>query len=251
MQSYANLFGAWGMPTPGQETLAAQQQAAQFLGTYRGQTTLQAQEQAFRQALAAETQRQTAAQSYLSLVAGLRGPADYGQYLKTLASTPQGLRDLVAGAAGQYVPGVGTTGVGTTPISLPGFINQITGVPGTTGQQGAQAGYWSQGPNGWQFTPTPPGSQQGVATQAGQPAGTTAAPANTAYQQYMQAAQNLPAPNQIAPAAWNAYSPTQRQLLLGMYEQMGWSPQDVQNLYSSSLPRYAVNAPQAGTFRLV
>src|SRR5262245_10720673 len=117
---YAQLFGTYGVPTPGQQTLAAQQQAAQLSGYYQGAPTL-----------ARQAQEQQAAQQYLSLLSNLRGPADYFQYQKVLGATPGGLQDLVRAAAGQYIPGVGsgTTGVAPQPVSLAGFVNQATGTP--------------------------------------------------------------------------------------------------------------------------
>jgi len=60
----------------------------------------------------------------------------------------------------------------------------------------------------------------------------------------------LPLPNQIAPQTWANLAPSQQQLLIGAYEAQGWHPQDVLSLFSQSLPRYATNAPMAGTFRL-
>jgi hypothetical protein len=60
----------------------------------------------------------------------------------------------------------------------------------------------------------------------------------------------LPAPNQLAPQSWRNLAPSQQQLLIGAYEAQGWNPDDVRALFSQSLPRYASNAPMAGTFRL-
>ena len=52
LTSSAQMFGTWGAPTPGQETLASQAQAANYLGQYQGTQTQQAQQQAFAQAQA-------------------------------------------------------------------------------------------------------------------------------------------------------------------------------------------------------
>jgi hypothetical protein len=61
---------------------------------------------------------------------------------------------------------------------------------------------------------------------------------------------NLPAPNQIAAQSWKNMAPSQQQMLLGAYESQGWHKPDVQALYEQSLPKYAGNAPSAGTFKL-
>jgi len=192
--------------------IAAQQ--AGLTGTFNGAPTLAAQQQYFTQGLDTQKFQQNTAQQYLQLLSQLRGPQDYGQYLRVLGSTPQGMRDLVGAAAGQFVPGTGaTTGVQPNPASLAGTINQATGYqPAATGAPAAGGG--------------------------------------TNYDQYMAAARGLPAPNQIAPQSWNAMTDTQRKLLLGMYEQGGWNTQDVQDLYKQSLPTFGAQQPQAGQFRL-
>jgi hypothetical protein len=38
--------------------------------------------------------------------------------------------------------------------------------------------------------------------------------------------------------------------MLGDYEAQGWYKPDVEALFNQSLPKYAANAPTAGTFRL-
>lgn len=158
-----------GLPNPNQpgtpqETLAAQQQywqqaqqLAQMYGTYyapnapggavqpgvnapqQGQQTLGAQQQYWQQGFQEQQLQQQTAQNYLQLMSSLRGPADWAQYQKVLGATPGGMKDLVAAAAGQYVPGAGGTS-GTQPqsVTLPGFINQSTGQPGG-GTQADQA----------------------------------------------------------------------------------------------------------------
>jgi hypothetical protein len=87
--------------------------------------------------LAAWQAHQTAAQNYMTMMAGLRGPADWAQYQKVLGATPQGTQDLVRAAAGQYIPGGGaTTGVQPQGANLNTFYNQLTGQqPGGSGQQ--------------------------------------------------------------------------------------------------------------------
>jgi hypothetical protein len=78
--------------------------------------------------LASQAQKQQTAQNYLTLLSGLRGPADYAKYQQVLGATPGGMKDLVAAAAGQYIPGGGaTTGVGPTAANLQNFVGSATG----------------------------------------------------------------------------------------------------------------------------
>src|SRR5262245_22242371 len=65
MTEFATMFGSWmpNGPTPGQQTLAAQQQAATNLGVYQGQLTQSAQQQQWNQAMQA-AQAQAAATGY-------------------------------------------------------------------------------------------------------------------------------------------------------------------------------------------
>lgn len=60
----------------------------------------------------------------------------------------------------------------------------------------------------------------------------------------------MPAPNQIAAQSWKNLAPSQQQMLLGGYEAQGWNKDDVTALMNQSLPKYATNAPGAGTWRL-
>jgi hypothetical protein len=162
-----------GMPLPnqrgaGQETLTAQQQYWQqaqdtstLYGQYyapgapgqtgqagvnapqAGQQTLAGNEQAYTQWLRTQQQadtewnnQQTATNNYLTLLSGLRGPADWAQYQKVLGATPQGTQDLVRAAAGQYIPGGGaTTGVQPQAANLNTLYNQATGQAGGQSQQ--------------------------------------------------------------------------------------------------------------------
>jgi len=72
------------------------------------------------------------------MMAGLRGPADYMKYQQVLGATPGGMKDLVAAAAGQYIPGGGaTTGVAPTPVSLQNFLGSATSTPTDTSGQAA------------------------------------------------------------------------------------------------------------------
>lgn len=154
LQAAAQLFGVWGAPTNGQSTLAAQKQAydlaqqqAQLTGYYQSPVTVNGVPQVPGAAagqgiptLALQQQQQQAAQAYLQLLSTLRGPADYMKYQQVLGATPNGIRDLVGAAAGQYIPGVGSGTTGRSPeaVSLAGFVNQASG-QGALGSPADQA----------------------------------------------------------------------------------------------------------------
>ena len=54
------------------------------------------------------------------------------------------------------------------------------------------------------------------------------------YQQYMNTAQGLPAPNQIAPQAFNNMTPSQQQMMGGMYQQLGYYGPDINAMFQQS-----------------
>jgi hypothetical protein len=122
-QGYAQSGNvAYGMPSttaPAAATTPATTPPASATGQPGGQPV---------QTLAAWQAQQTAAQNYLTMMAGLRGPADYAKYQQVLGSTPGGMKDLVAAAAGQYIPGGGaTTGVQPTAVNMSNFLGSATG----------------------------------------------------------------------------------------------------------------------------
>ena len=267
---------------------ALRQAAAQNPNANRVQT-LAGNEQQFTQGLrtqqeqrAAQAQQQQQTQAYLSLLASLRGPADWAKYQQVLGSTPGGMRDLAAAAMGQYVPGGGaTTGVQPQAASLQSLQGDISGQPyygqggGQLGQpnvyqggQGSyggqqqagpqyQTGYWQGGgqpAGGWGQAPSAnetwgsglgTGKQQATPQQQQQAQGGGTNMYGGQSQQY-----NLPAPNQVAMQSWKNFTPSQQQLALGQWESAGWDKSDVQALMNQSLPRYASNASRAGTWRL-
>jgi hypothetical protein len=276
----AAQFGSWFAPgqgpAAGQQTQAAQQQ--QFTqGLQTGQ-----------EARAAQAQQQQQAMSYLNLLSTLRGPADWAKYQQVLGSTPGGMRDLAAAAMGQYVPGGGaTTGVAPQAASLQSLMGDVSGQPysgqgggqlnmpsvygGGQGSYQQQAGQIQAPGGGWKA----PGGQYGQYTGPALPGMGFQTNAQTMQNQYYNqpgggaftnvqtmggagaapGSQNnpmgqLPAPNQIAPASWKNMAPSQQQMLLGAYEGQGWDKNDVTALFNQSLPRYAANAPSAGTWRL-
>jgi hypothetical protein len=267
-QWFATNFGTWmpNGPQAGQQTQAAQQQAftqaqnlAQMYGQYyapgqtptSGMQTHTAQEQAYtqwlraaQQQLAEQKQQQETANQYLTLLSNLRGPADWAKYQQVLGATPQGMQDLVAAAAGQYVPGGGaTTGMAPTPVSLQSLLGQATGQP-WGGQPAQGGGAASFTPQGQMATGAQPGG--GQTNPAYQAAGNgTNMMGNPQPQQY-----NLPAPNQVAPQAWKNLAPSQQELMKGQWESQGWYKPDVEALMNQALPKYAANAPSAGTWRL-
>jgi len=207
----------------------------------QGQRTMAAQEQDYTQwlrtaqeARANEALQQQTANQYLTLLSNLRGPADWAKYQQVLGAGGS-MNSLAAAAMGQYIPGGGaTSGYQPQAANLNTMQQQIAGfTPGGANQQYAQA---AQGPGGQQ-----PGS--GTAYEA------------TGNGTNMMGAQqqnqfNLPAPNQIAAQTWNNLAPSQKELIKGQYEAQGWYKPDVEALMNQGLPRYASNAPGAGTWRL-
>src|SRR5215471_3542767 len=259
MQSYANMFGTWAQPAAGQQTLGAQQQGfnqqqalAQMYGQYyapgqaptAGQTTMAQQQQAWSQQMDAQKQalaqwqaQQDSAQKYLTMMAGLRGPADWIQYQKVLGATPRGLSDLAAAAAGQYMPGGGaTTGVQPQAVSLQNFVGGLTGDQ----RPGGGPGQIAQGNMGWNTT-QPMGADL---SQQMQPAMGSNAAQTQAFQN------SLVAPNQMAPQTWNNLTPSQQQMLLGTWESQGYTQDDAKALFNQSLPKYASQSMGAGSFKL-
>jgi hypothetical protein len=216
-------FAQVGQGQP-QTTLAAQQQQFQQ-GLETTQQQFQQGLQTAQFGLSVQQQQQQAAQQYLSLLSNLQGPADYGNYLKVLGSTPAGLQDLVGAAAGRYMPGGGTTGQAPQAQTLQNLVGAATGQAG--GGTGANA-----------------------ATTGDTSGGGAASPGGMNYQDYMATAQGLPAPSQLAPQSYNAMTASQKAMLGGMFSNLGYSPMDVQSLYASSLPKYAAGSA-AGNMRLV
>jgi hypothetical protein len=283
-QWQAETFGTWGAPTAGQQTLAGQAQTfgqgATLAGLYgqyyapgqapaAGTQTLAGQAQQFGQGLqtqqearAAQAQQQSQAQQYLSLLASLRGPADWAKYQQVLGATPGGMRDLYAAAMGQYVPGGGaTTGVAPEAASLQSMMGQISGQgynPAAAGQPLNTPNVYNQNSAGMyaQLQGQPTAGQQAMQQQAqpqqqyNQLQNAQGGGTNTMGATQPQYQQNLPAPNQIAPQSWQNMAPSQREMLMGQYEAQGWHKPDVEALFNQSLPKYAANAPTAGTFRL-
>jgi hypothetical protein len=166
-QGYGSMYGQYYAPgtnpEQGQQTLAAQNQANQLglaqaglTGYYnapgaaagsQGTQTLAGQQQQFSQGLqteqearAAQAQQQSQTQAYLSLLANLRGPADWAKYQQVLGSTPGGMRDLAAAAMGQYVPGGGaTTGYQPQAASLQSMMGQVSRSSPTTARAAASS----------------------------------------------------------------------------------------------------------------
>jgi hypothetical protein len=282
--SNAAYQAAGGSPQnqPGtpQETMAAQQQyfnqanqLAQTYGQYyapntpggaaqagtnapqAGQQTLAGQQQGFTQNLQTQQFQQQSAQQYLQLLSQLQGPADYGQYLKVLGSTPGGIQGLVGAATGNYIPGGGSTGVAPQQQTLGNLVGAATGYGGQPGGQttttsaadqnynqlmGAYSGQAGTG-TGAGTAPNYSGGQQGTGS---------ASPGGMNYNDFMATAQGLPAPSQLAPQSFNAMAPSQQQMLGSMYSNLGYAKGDINALYQQSLPKYAAGS-SSGNFRLV
>jgi hypothetical protein len=220
-QQYAQTYGQYYAPNAPGQAGAAGTNAPQA-----GQQTLAGQQQAFTENLQTQQFQQQAAQSYLQLLSQLQGPADYGQYLKVLGSTPQGLQGLVGAAAGNYIPGGGTTGQAPQAQTLQNLVGAATG--GGAGGSGTNAA-----------TTTPQQQQPGTASPGGQN-----------YQDFLATAQGLPPPSQIAPQSFNAMNASQKQMLGSMYGNIGYAPMDINSLYNQSLPKFA-SGSASGSFRLV
>jgi hypothetical protein len=227
-QWQASTFGTWGAPTAGQQTLTAQQQAwsqafqnAQAYGQYyapggtgpaAGQQTLAAQQQQWSQQLQA-MQEARAAQ------------AQQQQQAQTYLNLLSQLRGPADWAKYQQV--LGATPQGMRDLTAAAMGQYIPGGGATTGVQPQAANLQTlqQQVGGLGGAGAQPGSENNPMGQ-------------------------LPLPNQIAAQSWKNLAPTQQQMLLGAYEAQGWDKTDVQSLLNQSLPKYASNAPSAGTWRL-
>ena len=269
-QQLAQTYGQYYAPgAPGQ---AAQPGTN---GPQAGQQTLAGQQQYWQQGFSQEQFQQQAAQQYLQLLSTLQGPADYGQYLKVLGSTPGGIQGLVGAAAGQYLPGGGSTGAPPQQQTLGNLVGAATGYGGQPNQPGAaqnMAGYqpWmAQGANQQMSAQGAPANQtyqnlmnayngqagSGVGSNAatstpGQQGTGSASQGGMNYNDYMAQAQGLPPPSQIAPQSFNMMLPSQQQMLGGMYSNLGYSKNDINAMYQQSLPKYAAGS-SSGNFRLV
>ena len=177
--------------------------------------------------------QQQSAMQYLQLLSQLQGPADYGQYLKVLGSTPAGISGLVGAAAGNYVAGGGSSGTSPQAQTLSNLVGAATGYAGS--------GYG---------TGTAGQTQQGTTTGATQQQGGTASQGGMNYQDFMAQSQGLPPPSQIAPQSFNNMLPSQQQTLGSMYSNLGYNVNDVNAMYKLSLPKYAAGSA-AGQTRLV
>lgn len=279
------MYGSYGMPKEGQQTLAninQQNQIAQNWADRYGYTpqfdangqpiglsgggaggvpgqgspqTLTAQQQYWNQAFSEAQANQKNTQAYLGILSNLRGPADWAKYQQVLGSTPQGLRDLYAASMGQYTPGGGaTTGVQPQAVDLNTMQQQIGG----GGGYGQMPSYnYTTNPGQYQYpsqTYTQGGNQVwgsglGVGAQSATPDQQIQATGNgTNMYGGQQQQYNLPAPNQIAAQSWNNFTPSQKQMMLGMYEAQGYDKGDVEALYTQALPKYGASAPSVGTW---
>ena len=246
-------------------------------GPQAGQQTQAAQQQQWQQGFSQEQLNQQATQSYLQLLSSLQGPADYGKYLNVLGSTPGGLQGMVSAAAGNYIPGTGSTGQSPQGQTLQNLVGAASGQGGGgiganaqqfqtgqwTGQQ-AQPGQAGQQNMDWTAQPgqgqrqaglpnggnAPGGGLQAQNWTLGSGQGGSASPGGMNYQNYMAAAQGLPAPNQIAPQAFGNMTPSQQQMMGGMYQQLGYYGPDINAMYQQSLPKYAAGSA-AGGMKLV
>ena len=253
-QQYAQTYGQYYAPSAPGQTAQAGTNAPQA-----GQQTLAGQQQQFSQNLQTQQFQQQSAEQYLQLLSQLQGPADYGQYLKVLGSTPSGIQGLVGAAAGNYIPGGGATGVAPQGQSLQNLVGAATGYGGQPNmpgqpQQGAAPGQ-SQYQQTYQNLMNAYNGQAGTGTGANAATSTppqsgTASPGGMNYNDFMATAQGLPPPSQIAPQAFGQMAPSQQQMLGSMYSNLGYAPGDINSMYQQSLPKYA-SGSSAGNFKLV
>ena len=124
LAGYAGMFGRWGVPTTGQETLASQLQTANMLGTYQGQQTLAANQQAYNQQM-------TMLQNAAALQANpFRQAEIMGQFGNLLAGR---------GVAGFQAPG-GTSQTDFSGLgNMQRLIDDIRGGPGAINSQSVQS----------------------------------------------------------------------------------------------------------------
>jgi hypothetical protein len=170
---------------------------ANITGTFDGQPTL-----------AAQTQQQTAANQYLTLLSTLRGPANAFQYAKTLQGTPQGLTDIVNSAAGRYQLGGAPSGAVAAPASLNNLLSDVNN-PGAV---------MNGGPGGAPLDPN--ALKLPAASQID----------SRAYNAMLPTQRDL---------LWGAYE-------YGLGPSGPMIPADAQTAYANSLPKYA--PPTTGSF---
>jgi hypothetical protein len=195
-------------------TLAMQTLYGSYAAPTAGQQTLAANEQAYTQWLRAqeESRAQWTAQQTAA------------QNYMDLLSRLRGPADWA-----QYQKVLGATPQGTQDLVRAAAGQYIPGGGATTGVQ-------PQAANLNTFYNQLTGAQT-----AGQPSG---------QDQLSQMQNTLVAPNQMAPQTWNALTPSQQQMLLGVWESQGYSQDDAKALFNQSLPKYATAAPSSGSFRL-
>jgi hypothetical protein len=114
-----------------QQTLAGVAQEAGLSGYYNGKPTF-----------AREQHQDSTMMGLLGLGANLRGPANYSAYLRTLGSTPQGMRDVVNAAAGRYqMPGTSGATPGATydPATVQSLLKDVTTGGASQQQEWSQA----------------------------------------------------------------------------------------------------------------
>ena len=170
-------------------------------------------------------------------IAGYGGQQGYGQQQPNAMQQMPGYQswmgsgDQAMGAQGAYQTGYYDPNAYQQPQSGNQTFNAEQATRGQYGQaQGGQGQVWGSGMD--------PGQNMGNGSQAQQATGN----GTNTY--------NLPAPNQISAQSWNNFTPSQQQMMLGMYESNGYDKNDVTALYNQSLPKYAQNTPSAGTWRL-
>ena len=226
LQSYAQLFGTYGAPQPGQQTLEAQNQAANFLGTYQGAPTLQAQLQAanllgtYRGQQTLQAQQQAFQQGIEA--AGLTGLYQGNPTLQAQQQAyQQGLGVVQTAASLQANPFrqqqvLGQAGRLLAGNPVPGFTapNVVSGVGTAGGNQQGGLGYLNQ-----------------IIEDIRNPT-----PNQTMADQFIA---NTPTPNKINSQSFlNASPSTQNILLQAMQEKYGIDPNDALQQIKNTLPAF-------------
>ncbi len=228
----AGLTGLYnGAPTMAREQMEFNQKmqqvanelaAAGLLGTYQGQQTLQAKAQEFSQ--------QMQQQQFGLSEAGVTGTYQGAPTLAAIGQQNQtalGLLGLQAQLQGPRNWSRYQSTFGSTPQGLQDVMAAFQGryqLPTATGAQNAAQG-----------------GQQSVQGLAGDILSGT-------YGQDGQSGAALGNPRQADLQNWARMQPSQREMVLGQYENEGWYGPDVENLIKGAAPRYS--GPQTGSYNL-
>lgn len=209
------------------------------------------------------------------LGAQLTGPANVFKYLRLMNGIPGGIRDMISAAAGKYIlPGSGGGDPNARPermtlqslfddISRGGYAPQSYSGVGDYSPSGASApvDWYNYQPNGQggyvlyppgqpapadkpQYSSQAPLDMNDAQASANRAAGltpnapATASPGLTVNLNTGGQAPSLPNPNQWNAENINRMNRDTRDVLLGLYEDQGWTKEGAWDAFKQSLPRY-------------